>query len=102
MKSVSALRSGLFPVLLVISACLPLTAEPTAGRIVTRAAPLFGPAIIDAAGNLYSAGNSIPGQYAVTPGAAQTQPGGGTNCVDEGLPGQPCTDAYIIQSGFCR
>jgi hypothetical protein len=83
-----------------------MRAQPAAGSIATRAVLFLGPAILDAAGNLYTAGSSVPGQYAgtpyaVTPGAAQTQPGGGT-CNGGGinggvLPGQPCTDAYIVK-----
>jgi uncharacterized protein (TIGR03437 family) len=61
------------------------------GSIVTTPAPVFGPAVFDAAGSLYFY-ESGP----VTPGAAQTANGGGTCLGSNGFfstPG-PCPDAY--------
>lgn len=88
----------------VFAACICVTsldAQSAAGSIVTRAT-LSGSAVVDAAGNLYQALYAGPyNQYPVTPGAAQTQPGGGT-CLSAGgidpspIP-VPCTDAYVVK-----
>lgn len=67
-----------------------------AASITTIPQPVSGPAIFDAAGNLYYFGGSGP----VTAGAAQTQNGGGMCFV--GGPGgpifpEPCPDAYVAK-----
>lgn len=67
-----------------------LWAQP--GSIATRPAPVVGPVIFDTAGNLYSFTFGP-----VTPGAVQTQNGGGTCLSSNGFlstPG-PCADAYV-------
>ena len=68
-----------------------LSAQPAS--ITTIAQPaVFGPEVFDAAGNLYAfAGGPV------TPGAAQTQSGGGTCEISNGFfdfPGT-CSDAYV-------
>jgi uncharacterized protein (TIGR03437 family) len=76
-----------------------LWAQP--GSIATVPLPVTAPLIFDAAGNLYSIGYGP-----VTPGAAQTQSGGGTCWIGEGIPTStrlaprltdtfPCPDAYV-------
>ena len=68
-----------------------------AGSIATQSLPFFGQTTFDAAGNMYVTGTGGP----ITPGAAQTQPGGGycfSAAATERIgifPGSPCTDAYI-------
>ncbi|HEY1337482.1 MAG TPA: SBBP repeat-containing protein [Bryobacteraceae bacterium] len=70
----------------------------SAGAMATRLLPQGGvgsPTIIDAAGNVYVTGAGSP----VTPGAAQTQPGGGV-CVIGGqflAVAQPCSDAQVTK-----
>jgi uncharacterized protein (TIGR03437 family) len=69
-----------------------LWAQP--GNITSIPQPVPGPEILDAAGNLYSFGSGP-----VTPGAAQTQSGGGTCLLGGGFFGFPipCPDAYIAK-----
>lgn len=72
-----------------------LHAQPGAGTIATQPLPTSGPTIFDAAGNVYNL-NGGP----VTPGAAQTQTGGGTCYVASGFIGlvpTPCSDAHIAK-----
>jgi uncharacterized protein (TIGR03437 family) len=67
-----------------------------AASITTTPQPVSGPAIFDAAGNLYYFGGSGP----VTAGAAQTENGGGTCYVATGFIGPvpvPCPDAYVAK-----
>ena len=68
-----------------------------AGPLIAQSAgfvaiPTFGASIFDAAGNLYTIGSGP-----VTPGAAQTQNGGGTCLLSNGFFGyvSPCPDAYV-------
>jgi len=69
-----------------------LSAQPVAGGIATHSIPFSG-SFIDTAGNVYAAGSVTGTSQPVTPGAAQTQ-GGGGNC--PGLKAlQPCSDAYV-------
>jgi len=69
-----------------------LNAQPA--TLVTIPQPTSGPAVFDAAGNLYY--RSGP----TTPGAAQTRPGGGTCFMNAfpigGIP-QPCPDAGVVK-----
>jgi uncharacterized protein (TIGR03437 family) len=74
-----------------------LWAQP--GSIATVPLPTTGPAVFDAAGNLYSFGSGP-----VTPGAVQTQNGGGNCWLDIGFSVRPrpsllalvpCSDAYV-------
>ena len=78
-----------------------LRAQP--GSIATVPLPVTAPLIFDAAGNLYSIGYGP-----VTPGAAQTQSGGGTCWIGEGIPTSTrlaprltdtfaCPDAYVAK-----
>ena len=69
------------------------------GSITSIPLPATGPAIFDAAGNLYSFGSGP-----VTSGAVQTQPGGGTCWINTGFSLRPrpsfgafhpCSDAYV-------
>jgi hypothetical protein len=76
-----------------------LPAQPAAGSIAVHPLPLAG-SIVDAAGNAYSTrrANATSG---VTPGAAQTQAGGGTCLLDHRLIGQtsgPCPDGYVAKA----
>ena len=70
---------------------LDLSAQPVTAGITSHSIPFSG-SFIEAAGNVYAAG-STTGSRPVTPGAAQTQAGGGT------CPGirfsEPCSDAYV-------
>src|ERR1035441_9767982 len=70
-----------------------LWAQP--GNIASIPQPVSGPEIFDAAGSLYSFGSGP-----VTPGAAQTQSGGGTCLIGSGgffeIP-VPCPDAYVAK-----
>jgi len=72
-----------------------LSSQPAAGAISTH--PLALPAsLIDAAGNVYTAGSGYATpSYPVTPGAAQTQPGG--LCPTFFALG-PCSTAYVAKS----
>ena len=74
--------------LLAINLC----AQSAAITSVTQ--PTFGQAILDTAGNLYAYGSGP-----VTPGAAQTQNGGGTCVTSNGFFdfAGPCTDAYVAK-----
>lgn len=75
-----------------------VAAQPNPGSISTNSLPLSPATVIDAAGNVYATygTNSAAG---VTPGAAQTQPGGGL-CpfVSPRAPLGPCTDVFIVKS----
>jgi len=55
----------------------------------------LGPSVIDTAGNVYSV-ETVLGQWPVTSGAAQPQPGGGVCGLHQNL---PCSDAYISKIG---
>jgi uncharacterized protein (TIGR03437 family) len=69
-----------------------LWAQP--GSTTSIPLPANGPAIFDAAGNLYSFGDGP-----VTPGAAQTQGGGGSCTESTGMIDipVPCPDAYVAK-----
>src|SRR5580658_2976557 len=73
-----------------------LPAQPAAGSIATRQLALPA-SLIDAAGNVYTAGigYGAPSEP-VTPGAAQTQPGGGVCSTIVAL--GPCSDAYVAKT----
>ena len=86
----SSIRLGRCLGIAIMLVCGSLWAQP--GSSTTRPNPAIGPAIFDAAGNLYSFTFG-----AVTPGAAQTNNGGGTCLSSNGFfstPG-PCADAYL-------
>ena len=81
--------------LLAFTVCfhpLDLSAQPAAGSITSHSLPFSG-SFIDAAGSVYSAGSATGTSQPVTPGAAQTQ-GGGGSCPGLKAP-QPCSDAYV-------
>jgi uncharacterized protein (TIGR03437 family) len=85
---------------LVLTLCLfdsASEAQPFPATIVARPLVIGGPSAIDAAGNVYTTGGGLASQFAVTPGAAQTQPGGGTCIGSNGLlpVSVPCTDVYL-------
>lgn len=64
---------------------------------MTRPLPLgSSPAWIDPAGNIYATGGRITAAE-VTPGAAQTQPGGGW-CLNGTRTILPCPDAFIVKA----
>ena len=69
-----------------------LSAQPVAAGITSHSIPFPG-SFIDAAGNVYTAGSVTGTSPLVTPGAAQTQGGGGT-CPGLRFP-EPCSDAYV-------
>jgi hypothetical protein len=70
-------RLGWVGCLLAIACHSPAHAQPLAGSIKTYNIPLRqGPSAVDAAGNVYSTTSVMP-PATTTPGAAQTQPGGG-------------------------
>lgn len=86
--------------LLAIACQAPAHAQPLGGSIKTFNLPLpHGPSAVDAAGNVYSTTSIMP-PATTTPGAAQTQPGGGTCYIT--LPfsaiAAPCYQAYITMS----
>ena len=92
MKLMGSVSSSLLP-LAVILVAASLYAQTSAGSIATQPIPVFGASVIDPAGNVYSIGFGP-----VTPGAAQTQPGGGTCYFATGYIGSiptPCSDAYV-------
>ena len=86
--------------LLVIACQSPANAQPLAGSIKTYTLSLpRGPSAVDVAGNIYSTTSVMP-PATTTPGAAQTQPGGGTCSLivpPAGYPA-PCYQAYIAKS----
>ena len=86
--------------LLVIACQSPANAQPLAGSIKTYTLSLpRGPSAVDVAGNVYSTTSVMP-PATTTPGAAQTQPGGGTCSLivpPAGYPA-PCYQAYIAKS----
>ena len=70
-------RLGWVGCVLAIAFQMPALAQPLAGSIKTYSLPLpHGPSAVDAQGNVYSTTNLMP-PATTTPGAAQTQPGGG-------------------------
>lgn len=73
----------------------PATLPAQPASIVTHNIPTRGVTLFDASGNTYITGTSN-GQTPVTPGAAQTQPGGGF-CVTLSF-SVPCSDAYILKT----
>src|SRR5207249_2705313 len=81
----------LLPVLLSGSTWAQLSGSTAPASIVTTPAPVVGPTIFDSAGNQYffQAGQ-------VTPGAAQTQNGGGQCLTSNGFFSVlgPCPDGY--------
>ena len=86
--------------LLAIACHVPAHAQPLAGSLTTFNLPLpHGPSAVDAQGNVYSTTSLMP-PATTTPGAAQTQPGGGTCYIT--LPfsaiAAPCYQVYITKS----
>src|SRR5271168_3104124 len=74
-----------------------LAAQPNPGSITTHRLPFDSPYLIDAVGNAYSYTGATNG---ATPGAAQTQNGGG-NCSEVtpggGINSTTCSDAFIAK-----
>jgi uncharacterized protein (TIGR03437 family) len=71
-----------------------LWAQPEPASIITIDQPTSGAAVFDVAGNLYYLNGPV------TPGAAQTQPGGGTCSLPAFMGGTipgPCPDARIVK-----
>jgi uncharacterized protein (TIGR03437 family) len=97
---VSVRRGLYFPLALVLFLAPGLLAQPSAGSITTHGLPFSASStFIDAAGNVYATGSS--NGNGVTPGAAQTQPGGGTCLRSLGMGPEvpvPCPDAYIAKA----
>jgi uncharacterized protein (TIGR03437 family) len=87
---------ALLPIFALFFGLMNLSAQPAPASVSTR--PLALPAsLIDAAGNVYTAGIGYgTPSYPVTPGAAQTQPGGGL-CPSVYAP-VPCSNAYVAKS----
>jgi uncharacterized protein (TIGR03437 family) len=88
-----------FGVVLFVAAASRAEAEPTAGGIVTHPVSASGPAVLDRAGNLFTATTVLP-PAPTTQGAAQPQPGGGT-CYLTTPPSAspaPCYSAYIAKA----
>jgi hypothetical protein len=86
--------------LLAIACHSPAHAQPLAGSIKTYSFSLpQGPSVVDAAGNVYSTTSVMP-PATTTPGAAQTQPGGGSCLVLVPIVGflAPCYNAYVVKS----
>jgi hypothetical protein len=89
--------SGLLMSALCFRAVL-LPAQPIAASIVTHGLLIAGPSVIDAAGNTYTTGGAPATNFPVTPGAAQTQPGGGMCPIYGPFPlSEPCPDVYIAK-----
>jgi uncharacterized protein (TIGR03437 family) len=80
---------------LIFAAAGSLLAQSNAGSITTHALQVFGPSLIDGAGNTYSTSVAYSNQF-VTTGAAQTQYGGGF-CGASPAGAIPCTDAVIAK-----
>src|SRR5580704_12539950 len=77
-------------------AAMILADQPNPGSITTHRLPFDSPYVIDAAGNAYSYTSATIG---ATPGAAQTQNGGG-NCSEftpAGFIPTTCFDAFIAK-----
>jgi len=78
-----------------------VSAQPAPATLKFHALPFGGTtatSVIDGAGNVYNTGTSWVFNTPVTPGAAQTQPGG---LCSSGLPlllTYPCSNAYIAKS----
>jgi uncharacterized protein (TIGR03437 family) len=73
-----------------------LVAQPTPGSVVSHKLPLGGaPSVIDPAGNVYAIGGNNSG-LGVTPGAAQTKPGGGGCFIPMSI--VPCYDVFIVKA----
>src|ERR1035438_4664121 len=88
--------------LMAIACQPPAPAQPRPGSIKSFNIPLpHGPSAVDAQGNVYSTTSLMP-PATTTPGAAQTQPGGGlASCYIITPPGgspAPCYNAYITKS----
>ena len=88
--------------LMAIACQPPAPAQPRPGSIKSFNIPLpHGPSAVDAQGNVYSTTSLMP-PATTTPGAAQTQPGGGpASCFIVTPPGgspAPCYNAYITKS----
>jgi uncharacterized protein (TIGR03437 family) len=82
----------LIAALLALAAVLP--AQPTPAALNTVAQPAYGPAFFDTAGNVYYLSGPV------TPGAAQTQSGGGTCYIATGIIGdipETCPDAQVVK-----
>jgi uncharacterized protein (TIGR03437 family) len=82
-----------------------LAAQPNPGGIVTHSLPITGPSmvysVIDASGNVYQTTGVLPGDYTATPGAAQTQFGGGVPlayCGSTPAGPAPCEDGIIAKA----
>jgi hypothetical protein len=78
--------------LLLAATILTTTLAAQPGSLTSVGVPTFGASVFDAAGNLYSIGSGP-----VTPGAAQTQNGGGICLLSNGFFDYqaPCPDAYV-------
>jgi uncharacterized protein (TIGR03437 family) len=76
-----------------------LAGQPAPGTITTHAFTVYGPSVIDRTGAVYSTNSYIgAADGPVTPGAAQTQPGGGLCAqVTIRLGVAPCSDAHIVK-----
>src|ERR1035438_3320457 len=97
-------RHGLVVLLSMLFLATALRAQPAAASITNTPQPICcGPAIFDAAGNLYYFGSYSgpgPGAPPVTAGAAQTQSSGGLCSLNAGPGGNvpslfPCQDAWV-------
>jgi uncharacterized protein (TIGR03437 family) len=82
-----------------------LAAQPNPGGIVTQSLPITGPyevySVIDPSGNVYQTTGVRRGDYAATPGAAQTQFGGGAPvayCLTTPAGPYPCDDGIIAKA----
>jgi uncharacterized protein (TIGR03437 family) len=75
-------------------------AQPAPATLTFHALPFGGTtaiSVIDGAGNVYNTGSNWVFNTPVTPGAAQTQPGGGT-CFAMPFFETPCDSVYIAKS----
>jgi uncharacterized protein (TIGR03437 family) len=82
-----------------------LAAQPDPGGIVTHSLPITGPymvySVIDPSGNVYQTTGVQRGDYTATPGAAQTQFGGGAPlayCSFTPAGPYPCDDGIIAKA----
>jgi len=82
-----------------------LAAQPNPGSVVTHSLPISGPyevySVIDPSGNVYQTTGVRRGDYSATPGAAETQFGGGAPvayCLFTPAGPYPCDDGIIAKA----
>jgi uncharacterized protein (TIGR03437 family) len=91
------MRSDFVWMLGMCLAPLTLAAQPSPASIVTHPLPIRAYSTFDSSANVYMIGEASSAA-GVTPGAAQTTPGGGGSCFYTPAGPAPCTDAFIVKA----